>query len=55
MDGWAQAVKSMHAAIEDPSHVMYLGCGLGLIVLVWVNWRVARWIYRGVKASDSGD
>ena len=52
--GWDQLVTSMRGAIEDRSHVVNLGIGVGVILVVWINWRVARWVLGQLDASEPG-
>jgi divalent metal cation (Fe/Co/Zn/Cd) transporter len=42
--GWSDVVKSMEAAFSDPKHVIILGIVAGSIVVLYVNYRVARWL-----------
>ncbi len=51
--GWDQLVTSMRGAIEDRSHVVHLGIGVGVILVVWINWQVARWALGQLDASKS--
>ncbi len=44
--GWSDVVESMEAAFSDPKHVIVLGIVTGSIVVLYVNYRVARWIER---------
>ena len=44
--GWSAMVDSMQAAIEDRSHLVGLGVAAGIIVMVYANYRVARWLER---------
>jgi len=44
--GWGDVVKSMEAAISDPKHIIVLGIVAGLLVVLYANYRVARWIER---------
>jgi len=50
--GWDDVVDSLKGAIEDPSHVNTLGIALGLVLAVWVNFRIARWLMK--RAGDGG-
>jgi hypothetical protein len=34
----------MSDAISDPSHTMTLGYALGALLVLWVNFRLARWV-----------
>lgn len=45
--GWGDVVESLKGAIEDPSHVNTLGIVLGVVLVVWVNYRIARWLMKG--------
>jgi len=42
--GWGDVVSSLKGAIEDRSHVTVLGIAAGLLLVLWVNWRLARWL-----------
>lgn len=42
--GWGDVVDSLQGAIEDRSHVVVLGVVVVVLVVVWVNWRVAKWL-----------
>lgn len=44
--GWSDVVKSMEAAFSDPKHIIILGVIAGSIIVVYANYRVARWIER---------
>lgn len=43
---WSDVVQSMEAAFSDPKHVIILGVIAGSIVVLYVNYRVARWLER---------
>lgn len=45
--GWGDVVRSLKGAIEDPSHVNTLGIVVGVVLVVWVNYRIARWLMKG--------
>lgn len=42
--GWDEVVHSLKGAIDDRSHVVILGIALGVVVLVYVNWKLAKWL-----------
>ncbi len=42
--GWADVVDSLQGAIEDRSHVVVLGVVLAVLVVIWANWRIAKWL-----------
>lgn len=42
--GWSDVVDSLKGAIDDRSHVIVLGVAAGVLVVIWANWRVARWL-----------
>ena len=44
--GWSAVVESMEAALSDPTHVIVLGIAVGVVIVLYVNYRVARWIER---------
>jgi hypothetical protein len=37
-------VHSLKGAIDDRSHVVILGIALGVVVVVYVNWKLAKWL-----------
>jgi hypothetical protein len=49
---WGQLVDSMRGAIEDRSHVMNLGIAVGVVVVIWVNWSVAKWVLNHFNGSS---
>ncbi len=53
MDAWAELVKSMNDAIEDRSHAINLGYAAGLVLLVWVHWRVAKFVLRQFERAQA--
>ena len=44
--GWSAVVESMEAAFSDPTHIIVLGIVFGSLVVLYANYRVARWIER---------
>ena len=52
--GWDQLVTSMRGAIEDRSHAMNLGIGIGVVLVVWINWRLARWVLGQLENPKRG-
>ncbi len=52
--GWDQLVRSMRGAIEDRSHVVHLGIGLGVVLVVWINWKLAQWILGHFESPKQG-
>ena len=44
--GWGDVVKSMEAAFSDPKHIIVLGIVAGSLVVLYANYRVARWLER---------
>jgi hypothetical protein len=50
--GWDSLVESMRGAIADRSHVTHLGYVIGIVLVVWINWRVAKWILRHLSMND---
>ncbi len=52
--GWDQLVRSMRGAIEDRSHVVHLGIGVGVILVVWINWKLAKWILGHFESPKEG-
>lgn len=42
--GWSAIVESMESAFSDPKHVIILGIAVVIIVVVYVNYRVAKWL-----------
>lgn len=50
--GWDSLVKSMRGAIEDRSHVVNIGYAAAFVVIVWINWRIAKWILRHFQTAD---
>ena len=42
--GWGAIVESMENAFSDPKHVIILGIAVVIIVVVYVNYRVAKWL-----------
>lgn len=42
--GWGDVVDSLKGAIEDRSHVVVLGVAIGVLVVIWANWRIAKWL-----------
>lgn len=44
--GWSAVVESMEAAFSDPTHIIVLGIVAGSLIVVYANYRVARWIER---------
>ena len=53
MDAWAELVISMNDAIEDRSHVVYLGYAASVVLLVWVHWRVAKFVLRQFERAQA--
>ena len=51
--GWGDVVSSLKGAIEDRSHVSILGIALGIMVLFWVNYRIARWLLSQSQTRSS--
>ena len=51
--GWDDVVRSLKGAIEDPTHVNILGIALGLMVAVWVNYRIAKWLLGQPRSRSS--
>ncbi|MDF1810482.1 MAG: hypothetical protein P1U42_12400 [Phycisphaerales bacterium] len=50
--GWDTMVHSMRGAIEDQSHVIILGITLGVLVFVWVNYRLAKWLLKRLDLTS---
>jgi hypothetical protein len=42
--GWGDVVDSLKGAIEDRSHVVTLGIAAAVVLSVWVNYKVAKWL-----------
>lgn len=42
--GWGELVDSMSGALNDRSHATGLGYALVVVVFIWINWRIARWM-----------
>ncbi|MHA7813437.1 MAG: hypothetical protein ACX94C_08605 [Phycisphaerales bacterium] len=39
-------MKSMEAAFSDPTHIIVLGIVVGSVIVIYANYKVARWIER---------
>ncbi|MGV6814233.1 MAG: hypothetical protein ACWA5W_04385 [Phycisphaerales bacterium] len=44
MEAWEELVTSMNDAISDPSQSLMLGCAIAIVLAIWVNYRLARWL-----------
>ena len=44
--GWSAVVNSMEAAFSDPTHIIVLGIVVGSVIVIYANYKVARWIER---------
>ncbi len=42
--GWDAIVESMHDAFADPKHIIILGIALAIGIVLYVNYRVAKWL-----------
>lgn len=51
-EGWDAVVQSMKGAIEDRTHVVILAVAVGLLLLIYINYRIARWLEKRVKRKS---
>jgi|GEM_PF-2852706 len=51
--GWDTMVHSMRGAIEDRSHAIHLGVAVGVLLFVWGNYLLAKWVLKSL--SDKVD
>ena len=42
--GWSAIVESMESAFSDPKHVIILGIAFVIAVVIFINYRVAKWL-----------
>ena len=43
---WDELVQSMHDGFDGAGHAINLAIGIGVLVLFWINVRLARWASR---------
>ena len=55
MEAWEELVTSMHDAISDPSQSLMLGCAIAVVIAIWVNYRLARWLIRKFSSPSVND
>lgn len=51
--GWNDVVRSLKGAIDDPSHINVLGIAAAVMIAVWVNYRLARWLLARSQSRSS--
>lgn len=49
---WSELVESMQQALDDRSHVTNLGYALGLALILYINFKVARWLMRQLSPKS---
>jgi hypothetical protein len=50
--GWSALVDSMESALSDRTHLVVLGIAAGVIFVLYVNYRVARWLDRRGRSGS---
>ena len=55
MEAWEELVTSMHDAISDPRQSLMLGCAIAIVFAIWVNYRLARWLFHKSASPSVND
>ncbi|MBL4697595.1 MAG: hypothetical protein JKX70_02055 [Phycisphaerales bacterium] len=54
MEAWNELVKSMNGAIDDPSHTIILGCAIGFVLVLWIHWKIGKWVFHKLETPKQG-